>query len=146
MKSINISLVFLISIFSSPYTLANNNIVFQCVTTNNKHLLVTKNKDAISYKFGKNLSNPEIALTTKNVIYMPWDGAGSYVINRLEVQNGNISYTVFSSYLRDPDNLVTESGVIVSKNDRELATIYCNESLKYISNLDDEKLLFRFRK
>lgn len=135
---------FVISVFASSNVLANN-IIFQCTTTNSKHILVTQNKDMVSYKFGRNLSNPELSFTTKNASYMPWSGAGSYVVNRLEIKNGNIDYTVFSSYLRDPDNLVTESGVTVSKDGRDLATINCNEYLKGISNLDDEELLFRFK-
>ncbi|MHA3055527.1 hypothetical protein E0H77_09555 [Acinetobacter sp. ANC 4633] len=139
-------LILVTSFFNSSYALANT-IVFQCTTKNNKQLLVTLNKNLISYKFGRNLSNPEMALTTKQVTYMPWTGVSSMVNNSLEIQNGNIKYTVFSSYQRDPNNLNSQSGIVVSKGDQELATVYCKESSKgYVNNLDDSGLLSQFKK
>jgi len=116
--------------------------IFQCETTNKKNVLVQMNKNRVSYKFGRNLSKPEIAFSVpKNeASTYQWPGGGSIYYD-VDVPNGETVYTVYSSIDRMSREYDSESGIVVTQNGKELARILCNNNLKrYKNNLEDVDL------
>lgn len=117
-------------------------IIFQCETTNKKTVLVQMNKNRVSYKFGRNLSKPEIAFSIpKNeASTYQWPGGGSIYYD-VDIPNGETIYTVYSSIDRMSKDYDSESGIVVTQNNKELARILCNNNLKrYKNNLEDVDL------
>ena len=122
---------------------AESTTIFQCKTTNNKIVSVKLINNVVSYKFGKNLNNPELAFSVpkKMTSTYQWSGTGSSIYYDVEVPNGKTIYTVYSSLDRMTEEHPTESGVTVTNKNQQIATILCDENKEpYINNLVDVNL------
>lgn len=105
-------------------------IVFMCTTEKgNKTISLFKQGEYFIYQYGLTLGKPEISLAVKEaeVIKEPWNGVGNYMWNNITLKNGEYSYTIRSSYVRNTefkeakDNL----GVDISKGDSYISSVKC---------------------
>ncbi|CAI3932668.1 hypothetical protein [Commensalibacter papalotli (ex Botero et al. 2024)] len=123
------------TLFISP-ALAKNTTIFECTTTNRKIVTVTMDHNKIYYKFGKQQSTPELSFSipkSKASTYQ-WMGAGRSIYYTVNVPNGHITYTLYSSMDRLTKDHKTESGIIVQKANKEIARILCDENNKFYTN------------
>lgn len=114
--------------------------IFECATTNNKHIEVCDNKKTIGYKFGKVDQKPELSFSVprQRASTYQWNGMGSNENYSVTVPNGKTLYTVFSSF--DKNSMTAKSGVRVEQNGKTLATVYCDEDIEIRDHLMDVNL------
>lgn len=90
------------------------NLVFSCKTKSNKVIRVCKSGDNYTYSYGGTGKKPEMKLTRSksDVIKQPWNGMGYSYNQSIGFKNGNVTYSVFSSYDRSPKGK-SSGGVLV---------------------------------
>lgn len=132
-----------ITITSSFYTFAQQTIIFECKTTNNKIVSIKQNENTVSYQFGRNLSYPELSFSIpkNSSSTFQWAGVEREIYYDVDVPNGNTVYTAYSSIDRMSDDHQTESGITVSINNRQIAKILCDQNKKpYVNNMEGVRL------
>ncbi len=97
-----------------------------------------------NYRFGIEFETPELDMTAPiaTLDYTLWPGAGSTIWEEVVFYNQNYSYTVAVAVRRDipddPDALVKVDqfgGVIVKRNNVEIANLTCDPATIYIDRL-----------
>ncbi len=91
-----------------------------------KQLELCLTAETLTYSFGPK-GAPEIALTEdiRDVVYTPWPGVGGTIWDAVIFTNGEISYEIWTSFKRDPENTLTEAGVNVLTSEQLLDTLTC---------------------
>lgn len=109
-------------------TLSHANMLFYCKTTNGKTVKVEKQEDIVSYAFGRDLQQPELALKkpiTEVEIFPRGFSGGSYA-NVVTFDNGDYSYELHIGEQFDTPGKDKRYGLIwVYRNGHELAEIKC---------------------
>ena len=120
----------LFTLLVGPHALADT--LFYCQTQSGKQIEVQDVAGIIHYRFGEKLYEPELALTVPRDLASSyqWIGAGSNEYYSVSIPNESIIYRVFTSRERKPDGL-TESGVDVVLNGKNIATILCSNDTVY---------------
>lgn len=126
----------LVVILSISHASAKTTTIFECKTTNHKIVSVTMDHNKIYYNFGKQQSTPELffSIPKSKASTYQWMGAGRSIYYTVNVPNGHITYTLYSSMDRLTEDHKTESGIIVQKANKEIARILCDENNKFYTN------------
>ncbi|HDR1003582.1 hypothetical protein PMCNE_19810 [Pasteurella multocida] len=102
--------------------------IFTCRTNQGKIIQLNKYDEVYIYRFGANLNNPELTLTshieniTKGVITK-----GAIEIKRFyELTSGNYTYHIFYTNPKAYD----ENGVEVFKNNQSVAKVLCSGGIE----------------
>jgi hypothetical protein len=123
----------------------DSTFLFCQIENSAKTLSVCFDDEAASYRFGPTMGAPELELVERiaTLDYTPWPGAGSTIWEEVVFYNQNYSYTVAVAVRRDipddPDALVKVDqfgGVIVKRNNVEIANLTCDPATIYIDRLD----------
>lgn len=80
-------------------------VIFSCMTKNSKHVDVCDSGDKISYFYGKSSSQLEMSLfiPRSTASTRPWNGMGRSMTYAVNIPNGNTTYSLYWSAVRDPD-------------------------------------------
>lgn len=107
---------------------------FYCETKNRKQVSLCATDKTADYAFGKMGAKPEMALSmARNTLKgFDWDlhGIGSSMTYTAQFPNKHITYEVYQTYIKprndqEFDDPKQEGGVIVFKNEVEIAHINC---------------------
>lgn len=135
-------LLFSFAVYSSLtfVNTAKAQIIFSCETLNNKRVEVRDSGETINYKFGRDLSNPEMNLSVSRSMASTWQwhGVGREMNYSVTIPNGNTEYTVFFSVDRLSEGYPLTSGVVVKINKQPKATVFCNSStlVQHLEGID----------
>lgn len=113
MKSVIIAFALVVGLPS----LAHAQSLFHCTTTGGKQLSVSHQNGKLTYRFGKQ-GKPELVFSNTlddAILYR-----NKYGLN-IELSNGNTVYNVVYDHT-DP---AKHSGVFVSRNNKEIASVLC---------------------
>lgn len=126
------------ALFCAP-ALAETTTVFQCKTTNNKIVSVTINHENIYYRFGKPKVAPELSFSVPKdkASTFQWKGWGNSISYSVNIPNGDITYTVYSSIDKLAEEQKAEAGIMVQNKDKLLARILCHvDDPSYINAME----------
>ena len=103
-------------------------MVFECLTSNNKAVSLFQDGDDITYKFGKTNSKPDIMIKRKlqklNIKQETPEGSG--LDSSIEFKNGSYSYTINESLNRVSEDHESTAWLDVKKNGKIINSIDCN--------------------
>ena len=103
--------------------------LFRCIAQKNgKKIEVCDAGKTINYSFGKPGKKPELSISIlrDDVTAEQWNGVGDFFYN-VSIPSGDFLYRIFWTAERNTDEHAIEAGVEVTKKDKLLATIYCQE-------------------
>lgn len=111
---------------------SNSSTIFYCVTKKGKQIEVCDKKSTIEYSFGKLKSKPEIVINVprKEVTTSQWNGIGSYMSYSIDIPNANTIYNVYWGVDRMNESHPVEAGVNVFVNNKQVATVECNNKIE----------------
>ena len=103
--------------------------VFDCTLSDGKkQLRVCSTEEAANYSFAVPGQSPEIELfePIDRLDYRPWNGVGRTLFEDATFNNESYSYSVYSVFDRLTEGAMLEGGVVVKKDDVEIAHLRCD--------------------
>jgi hypothetical protein len=103
-------------------------MVFECLTSNDKAVSLYQDGDDITYKFGKTNSKPDIIIKRKlqKLNIKQEIPVGSGLDSSIEFENGTYSYTINESLNRVSEDHESTAWLDVKKNGNIINSIDCN--------------------
>jgi len=122
---------------------ANWTELFSCtVAGSNKKASVCAATDQVRYTFGNAGQIPKVRLQSKlTQTYVPWMGVGLYVNDDVSFSSGDMTYQVYSSLDRSPQNPSLTGGIDVIQSDKIIAALQCDKDSIYSSIPEASRLL-----
>ncbi|HDR1925507.1 TPA: hypothetical protein QB638_001910 [Pasteurella multocida] len=102
--------------------------IFTCRTNQGKIIQLNKYDEVYIYRFGANLNNPELTLTshTENIIKGVITKGAIEIKRFYELTSGNYTYHIFYTNPKAYD----ENGVEVFKNNQSVAKVLCSGGIE----------------
>ena len=127
-------LVSILLLTTIPPSNASDSLIFQCYTTKNKKIEISRNNDTLYYSYGtdrikdielkEDLYNNKIpGVFSHNIILA--NKSGPYIYNTVIFENGEYSYIVTALSDINIPSQKTFSGIYVTKNGAQIAKIKC---------------------
>ncbi|MNQ30697.1 hypothetical protein D3C85_440460 [compost metagenome] len=115
-------------------------LVFKCMTDNNKQVALYRDGKTIKYSFGKKNSKPELEITRNesDVQIDLEDPEGGGLSNSVEIHNGAYSYQLISNIDKFTEEHEATTSLNIMKGDNVIKTLYCTPNSVYgdLINID----------
>jgi len=113
-------------------------MIFECLTSNNKVISIYQDGDDITYKFGKTNSKPDIMIKRKlqKLNIKQETPVGSGLDSSIEFKNGTYSYTINESLNRVSEDHESTAWLDVKKNGNVINLIDCNVNNGSLSDIN----------